>query len=85
MTEREIFIAAAQIESPVERAAFLDRICGGDVALRGRINSLMAEQENLGSYLEVPAAVIATIERPMVERVGLKVGRYKLLVARLYA
>ncbi|HVS35733.1 MAG TPA: hypothetical protein VMS17_09130 [Gemmataceae bacterium] len=52
MTERDIFLAAVQQPSPAERAAYLDRACGGDPALRGRVEELLREQEQLGGFLE---------------------------------
>jgi serine/threonine protein kinase/Flp pilus assembly protein TadD len=55
MSEREIFIAALHQRDPAERAAFLDRACGTDQALRDRVEALLREQEQLGSFLEQPA------------------------------
>jgi eukaryotic-like serine/threonine-protein kinase len=54
MNEREIFACAMERTSETERAAFLDGACGGDVALRGRIEGLLREQEVLGNFLESP-------------------------------
>src|SRR5688572_28973602 len=79
MTEREIFAQALEIQAPAERAAFLDRACEGNLALRERVNALLAEQENLGNYLEAPAGAVATRERPATTRYGLRIGRYRLL------
>src|SRR5262245_15690928 len=56
MTEREIFVAALHQPGPVERQAFLDRACGGDAGARGRVEALLAEHDQLGSFLERPAA-----------------------------
>jgi serine/threonine protein kinase/Tfp pilus assembly protein PilF len=80
VTERELFAQALQIESAAQRATFLDQACGGDAALRGRVDGLLSEHENLGSYLEVPAAAmaVATIE-PAIKRPGARIGRYRLL------
>jgi serine/threonine protein kinase/WD40 repeat protein len=55
LTERDIFIAALHQRDPGERAAFLDRACGSDEALRVRVEELLREQEELGSFLERPA------------------------------
>jgi serine/threonine-protein kinase len=81
MTEREVFIAAAQIESRAERVAFLDKACGADVAARERISGLLAEQDKLGSFLEASPAAVVTIEHepPAGERLGIQIGPYKLL------
>ncbi len=79
MNEREIFAEAMQISSAEERLAFLDRACADDAALRKRVSGLLDEQEKLGSFLEIPAAAVATVERPVSERVGMLIGPYKLL------
>jgi serine/threonine protein kinase/Flp pilus assembly protein TadD len=55
MTEREVFIAALHQQDPAERAAFLARACGEDRELRERVEALLREQEQLGSFLERPA------------------------------
>jgi len=41
MSERDLFIAALKIPEPVERSGWLDRQCGGDAALRQRIDVLL--------------------------------------------
>jgi serine/threonine protein kinase len=41
--------------SPRERGALLDRECGGDEALRHEVEAMLATNERLGSFLEVPA------------------------------
>ena len=38
MSERDLFIAVLKITDPGERSAWLDRECGGDAALRQRID-----------------------------------------------
>ena len=81
MTEREIFLAALKQPTAGERAAFLDQACGSDANLRGQIEALLAEHEQLGSYLESPvAAGQRTVDEPRVtERPGNVIGPYKLL------
>ena len=49
MTEREIFLAALKQPTAGERAALLDQACGFDANLRGQIEALLAEHEQLGS------------------------------------
>jgi tetratricopeptide (TPR) repeat protein/serine/threonine protein kinase len=78
MTEREIFTAALHQESPAERAAYLDAACGNDAALRERVESLLAEHEQLGSFMEV-SAPDATVDSPAIEPIGTQIGSYKLL------
>src|ERR1700730_2303917 len=36
-----LFLAASDLADPAERAAFLDRECGGDAELRGRVEALL--------------------------------------------
>ncbi len=81
MTEREIFLAALKQPTAGERAAFLDQACGSDVSLRGQIEALLAEHEQLGSYLEAPVAVAQRTvdDPPAMERPGTVIGPYKLL------
>src|SRR5437868_3399768 len=81
MNEREIFLAALKKPTAGERAAFLDQACGSDVSLRGQIEALLAEHEQLGSYLEAPvAAAQGTVDNPpAIERPGTVIGPYKLL------
>jgi serine/threonine protein kinase len=55
MTERHIFLAALDLADPAQRAAYLDRACGGDRLLRARIQALLRSAQDLGEYLEVPA------------------------------
>ncbi|MCU0878667.1 MAG: serine/threonine protein kinase, partial [Pirellulaceae bacterium] len=78
MTEREIFTAALNQESPEERAAFLDAACGDDPARRERVESLLAEHEQLGSFMEV-SATEATVDSSPMEPIGARIGPYKLL------
>src|SRR5262245_56129661 len=55
MNECDIFMAALDRESPRERTAFLDAACGGDAALRGRVEALLRSHGQAGSLLEHPA------------------------------
>src|SRR5262245_16307711 len=55
MTGHELFAAALPIDSPTDRAAYLDRECGGDDALRKRVEALLAAYVRAGSFLNVPA------------------------------
>jgi eukaryotic-like serine/threonine-protein kinase len=49
-----IFQAALDLKAE-ERAAYLDRACAGDVALRREVESLIAAYEQAGSFIERPA------------------------------
>jgi serine/threonine protein kinase/WD40 repeat protein len=50
-----LFLAALDIESSDERAAFVSRSCGGDLGLRRELEELLASHEVAGSFLEQPA------------------------------
>ncbi len=52
MTERDIFLAAIDLPDPGVRAAFLDEACGGDAALRERVEALLAADAGEGRFLE---------------------------------
>ena len=79
MTEREIFVAALERQNPAERAAFLDQACGNDAKLRADVAGLLLEHEQLGSFLEKPAAGTTRSEPEASALVGSKIGPYKLL------
>src|SRR4029453_13526181 len=84
MTEREIFTAALAREDHAQRAAFLDEACAGDTALRERVESLLVEHQQLGSFMDVPSQAVArTVDMPgappVAERAGTLIGPYKLL------
>jgi eukaryotic-like serine/threonine-protein kinase len=81
--EEALFQAAVQLPGP-ERAAFLDRECAGDPALRTRLNALLAAHDApdgvLASYAEAnrPTITLELLDLPD-PAVGLTIGRYKLL------
>jgi YD repeat-containing protein len=67
-----------------ERIAFLDRACGNDPALRGRLEALLAAHEQPDTLLATqPEAARPPIKRDLPdaqdEAVGQTLGRYKLL------
>jgi WD40 repeat protein/serine/threonine protein kinase len=78
MDEQAIFIAALQQERD-QRADYLDRVCGADVALRQRIEKLLEAHERAGSFLQQPAAAFTDAYRPLSEGPGTVIGPYKLL------
>src|SRR5262245_21732644 len=55
MTEETIFAEALTRRGAGERAAFLEAACGGDAALRERVEALIRSHDDAGSFLEVPA------------------------------
>ncbi|HUE73801.1 MAG TPA: protein kinase [Pirellulaceae bacterium] len=78
MTEREIFAAALHKGDAADRALFLDTACRGDTPLRQRVESLLEEHHQLGSFMEVSSFEV-TLDQPLNEQPGMKIGPYKLL------
>jgi serine/threonine protein kinase len=80
MREQSIFIEALEKEDPAEREAFLDRACAADPALRPRIERLFRRHEQADDVLDAPPAwAAATIDQPIAEDPGTRIGPYKLL------
>jgi serine/threonine protein kinase len=77
----EIFDAAMRRSPGKARVDYLDEACGGDAALRDRVDRLLVAFAEAGSFLEAPAAdLAATTGRPSIsEQTGSVVGPYKLL------
>src|SRR5262249_31805886 len=81
----DVFLRAAEVESPVERRLFLDQQCGDDAGLRAQVEALLAASAKVGSFLNQPAAkaLVAgqgTVDHePIGERPGTVIGPYKLL------
>ena len=71
-TEKTIFLEAAEIASPTERAAFLERSCGDDRQLRAAVEALLLSHQQSQGVLDATAA-------PLAERPGTIIGPYKLL------
>jgi eukaryotic-like serine/threonine-protein kinase len=62
MTEETLFEAALEKGTPVERAAFLEEACSGDVAVRQRVEALLRSHEH-SEFLKAPAVQRAEPER----------------------
>ena len=76
----EIFSEALELTSAEERAVYLDRVCGSDRSLRGRVESLLRAHVEDDDFLESPAAppTITVDSRPLDEDPGTVIGPYKL-------
>src|SRR5262249_30683227 len=88
VNERDLFIAALQIEDATQRSAYLDKACGADAELRQRVDVLLETFPQAGSFLQQPAASPdATSDLPRTEAAGslpteapgTVIGPYKLL------
>ena len=77
----EVFTEAIQLPA-VQRAAFLEKICAGDLDFRRRVEALLRSHEEVGDFLEKPAhtaALNAEKQIPVGGKPGDHIGRYKLL------
>ncbi len=84
-TEESIFQAACEIESDQERAAYLERECGEDRALRGRLDALLDIHLNDPDYLHIsPVSADASSGQGLtaclgeVNQPGDSIGPYKI-------
>ena len=89
MTEETLFAAALERAATADHEALLDEACAGDLALRARVERLLAAHEKTVGILDQPVmpprprgdAAGPSLEGVSpVERVGhLVAGRYQLL------
>lgn len=73
---------AAALELPAEqRPAFLDRACGGNPALRQRVEILLRSHESAGAFMERPAVGSRDAAAGLTpeDKIGDWIGRYKIL------
>ncbi len=79
LPEESIFAQALEITSAAERAAFLDRACGQNQALRTEVEALLCAQERSGDLLDMPENVPVTTDLPARDGSDTFIGPYKLL------
>jgi hypothetical protein len=84
MDEEAIFTAALEIESAVQRAAYLDEACAGDAGLRRKVEELLSAHVQAGNMLDKAAAawnahLPVGDSQVLVECPGTVIGPYKLL------
>jgi len=53
-----IFTQALKV-APEDRDGFLDKACGADAELRGKVEALLRAHDRLGNFLEEPPGSIA--------------------------
>jgi len=56
MTEEQVFLAVLDLADPADRAAYLDRACGGDAEFRRQVEELLAAHFKPGDFLDQPVA-----------------------------
>ncbi len=75
-----LFCAAIEIETPDQRAAYLDQACGSDQELRRQLERLVHAHFQGGSILDAPPhRMAATLDEPNLESPGAVIGQYKLI------
>ncbi|MCI0538130.1 MAG: serine/threonine protein kinase, partial [Verrucomicrobiales bacterium] len=78
----ELFDRALQFE-PAKRAAFLAEVCGNDVNLRRRVETLLLASATQSGFLpgneNAKSCASRRFEIALIEEPGLQIGRYKLL------
>jgi len=91
MDESQIFDHALKLTNAMERAAFIERVCGGDVRLRADVEALLQAESSDPDFLERPAdSLLRTDDRQQEsytpndqagkEQPGMVIaGRYKLI------
>jgi serine/threonine protein kinase/Flp pilus assembly protein TadD len=81
MTERSLFLALLEIDEPAKRSAFLEQACAGEPGLRSQVEHLLNAHEELGDFMNRPAALIpaGVEENAMREGPGTRIGHYELL------
>jgi serine/threonine protein kinase/tetratricopeptide (TPR) repeat protein len=79
LPEESLFARALEIESAAERAAFLDRACADNPALRAELEALLRAHEQSGDLLDMPESATRTADQPAREAPGAALGPYKLL------
>ncbi len=84
MTDLQIFKNAPPDASAEELKSYLDKACGGDAALRARVEALFQASVKAGGFMERPAmeggsTVTALDTSPVREGPGNQIGRYRLL------
>ncbi len=78
--EASIFNVARQIGAPEVRHLYIEQICGGDQALRTRLEALLRVYTDDQTFLERPAeGVPVATGDGVIESPGRQIGAYKLL------
>ncbi len=78
---RSIFLDALEKTTDSERAAYLDKACAGDAAVRMKVEALLRAHDQAGGFLQPPDCLAdPTLETSaLTEQPGTLIGRYKLL------
>src|SRR5262245_14487783 len=77
--EQAIFDQARELTNPRERAAFVQRACGGDEPLKQRVLELLAGHDASRGPLDAPPPGLNVTQESTIERPGIQIGPYKLI------
>ena len=81
MNETSLFAEALEINSDLERAAFLKKACGGDEKLQRRIEALLQANGRSDVILDATADLAKTGDfEPITEKAGSQIGPSNVLV-----
>ena len=76
---KAIFLEALDCEAPDDLIRFLDRECGADAALRGRVEELLRAHQDAGNFLGRLDQPEVVGDEPLGDGPGTAIGPYKLL------
>jgi serine/threonine protein kinase/WD40 repeat protein len=79
LPDESIFMQALELESAAERAAFLERSCGGDRTLRESVEALLRADARTGDLLDLPDEPGPCPDSVELERPGTAIGPYTLV------
>ena len=74
---KEVLAEAANKDTPVARAAYLEAVCQGDSSLLAEVERLLRAHERAGNFLE--QSVVPLEAQTIAAGPGTVIGRYKLL------
>src|SRR5262249_52715777 len=83
-SEQSLFLAALELPTPGERAAYVRGACGDDQALQAAVEALLAAHERSENVLDAPplpagTPALTAAYQPLTEGIGTLIGPYKLL------
>ncbi len=83
LPNRDVVIFTEAVDLPAdERTAYLARACAGDAQLRQRVEALLQTHDHVGEFMEESpqrASIEARVGGSTSEKLGDRIGRYKLL------
>lgn len=85
-TERAIFLQAIDEEDPVDRLAYLESACGGDLRLRESVEALLVAHEQPAALLDHPIVSDAShpafheiVSDDTIDHLGMMIGPFRLM------